>query len=241
VSEVLDRLAVAEAALADVRRLLEGVSTPPSTPPEPTTDGLSNPAAFFNAVRSGKALGPTLTQDEVAGCEAILKACGGFPVAWAAYCLATPAVETAFTMQPIKERGGSGYFTRMYDITGDRPAKARELGNLTPGDGPRFCGRGYVQLTGRANYAKAGAALGVPLEADPDLALNPDIAAQIMRRGMQEGWFTSKSLSTYLPRRADIHQFTNARRIINGQDRAIEIAGYALEFQSALIAGGWPT
>lgn len=244
-SEVLDRLKVAEDALADVRRLLESapeLNTSPepvkeATPPltRPTYD----PAAFFNAVRNSKALGPSLTTDEVTGCEAILAACAGFPASWAAYCLATSVVETAGTMQPIKEMGGQAYFRRMYDIEGERPAKAKELGNLTPGDGARYCGRGYVQLTGKANYAKAEAALGVPLVADPDLALNPEIAAKIMRRGMQEAWFTGKSLSTYLPEVADIHQFSNSRRIINGLDRAVEIAGYALEFQSALRAAGW--
>lgn len=244
-SEVLDRLRVAEAALADVRRLLEAAKAEPAPPPPSRGPGLDDasslfdPAAFFNAIRSSKALGPSLTSGEVTGCEAILAACAGFPASWAAYALATAVVETAGTMQPIKEMGGAAYFRRMYDIEGERPAKAKELGNLTPGDGARYCGRGYVQLTGRANYAKAEAALGVPLVADPDLALGADTAAKIMRRGMQEGWFTGKSLSSYLPATADIHQFTNARRIINGQDRAIEIAGYALEFQAALAAGGW--
>lgn len=246
-SEVLDRLRAAEdglraaeLALADVRRLLTAEPSPAPPIPAPTgARGLADPAAFFAAVRASKALGPSLTTGEVAGCEAILAACAGFPASWAAYALATAVVETAGTMQPIKEMGGAGYFRRMYDIEGERPAKARELGNLTPGDGARFCGRGYVQLTGRANYAKAEAALGVPLVDDPDLALGADIAAKIMRRGMQEAWFTGKSLSTYLPATADIHQFANARRIINGQDRAIEIAGYALEFQAALKAGGW--
>lgn len=228
-------------ALARLRAVLEKEIAPPELPRGDVgaMPGQFNPAAFFTAIRSSKALGPSLTSDEVSGCEAILAACAGFPASWAAYALATAVVETASTMQPIKEMGGTAYFRRMYDIEGARPAKARELGNLTPGDGARYCGRGYVQLTGRANYAKAEAALGVPLVADPDLALKADVAATIMRRGMQEGWFTGKSLSSYLPAEADIHNFTNARRIINGQDRAIEIAGYALEFQSALKAGGW--
>lgn len=252
----LDYLAAAEDALRRLRDVLEGggqtapfgaVGNPiaeqdqPVTPPAGAVVNrdLRDPAAFFDAVRASKALGPTLTQDEVSGCEAICAACEGLPVAWAAYALATAVVETAGTMQPIKEIGGTAYFTRRYDITGERPDKARELGNLQPGDGAKFCGRGYVQMTGRANYARAEAELGVPLTSDPDLAMQPDVAAKIMRRGMQEGWFTGKSLATYLPATADIHQFTNARRIINGQDRAVEIAGYALEFQSALRAGGW--
>lgn len=220
--------------------LLNTFAEPVKEKPEVLTGGaLTDPATFFNAVRSSRALGPSLTTDEVSGCEAILSACAGFPASWAAYCLATAVVETAGTMQPIKEYGGAAYYRRLYDIEGERPDKATQLGNLTPGDGARYCGRGYVQLTGRANYAKAEAALGVPLIADPDLALNADIAAKIMRRGMQEGWFTGKSLSTYLPAPADIHNFTNARRIINGQDRAVEIGGYALEMQAALQAAGW--
>lgn len=245
VAAVLADLDEAEHALAKARAKLAALSAPEPAPvdprpPAPAAGGLANPPAFFDAVRAGRALGPSLTTDEVSGCEAILAACEGFPPAWAAYALATAVVEVNGTMQPIHEMGGSAYFRRMYDIEGERPAKARELGNNTPGDGARYHGRGYVQLTGRANYAKAESALGVPLVAEPDRALEPAIAAQIMRRGMQEGWFTGKSLSSFLPRVADIHQFTNARRIINGQDRAVEIAGYALEFQAALTAGGWP-
>lgn len=245
-SEVLDRLKVAEDALADVRRLLGAqlASNPGELPDHVPAAGnmvagLQDPAAFFAAIRASKALGPALSPGEVAGCEAILAACGGFPPAWVAYCLATAVVETASTMQPVKEYGGPAYFRRMYDIEGERPAKARELGNLTPGDGARYCGRGYVQITGRANYAKAAGALGVDFVADPDLVLQAEYAAVIMRRGMKEGWFTGKRLETYLPAAADLTHFTNARRIINGQDRAAEIAGFAMEFQSALRAGGW--
>lgn len=244
-SEVLDRLKVAEDALADVRRLLEAGSERPTPPPikPPSAHAeaakLTAPAAFFNAVRASKALGPTLSPDEVSGCEAICKACEGFPIAWTAYALATAVVETAGTMQPIPEMGGTAYFTRRYDITGERPDKARELGNLSPGDGAKYRGRGYVQMTGRANYERAATKLGLPLVLDPDIALQPDIAARIMRQGMLEGWFTGKKLETYLPAEASREQFKNARRIINGQDRADEIAGYAMEFQSALRAGGW--
>lgn len=231
-----------EASAARLRALAANDDAAPAivAPPAPArSEGLANPTAFFDAVRAGKALGPSLTPGEVSGCEAILAACAGFPVSWVAYCLATPIVETNGTMQPIKEFGGAAYFTRRYDIDGERPDKARELGNLNPGDGARYCGRGYVQMTGKANYARAERELGVPLVADPDLALGAGVAARIMRRGMQEGWFTGKSLSTYLPAVADIHQFTNARRIVNGQDRAVEIAGHALHFQGALQQGGW--
>jgi predicted chitinase len=55
-----------------------------------------------------------------------------------------------------------------------------DLGNTQPGDGPRFKGRGYIQLTGRANYREYGEKLGIPLEQNPDLALKPDVAAKIL-------------------------------------------------------------
>lgn len=193
-------------------------------------------AAFFAAARAG-VLGPTLSQDEVDGCNAILDAADGLPISWAAYMLATAFHETAHTLRPIHERGGAAYFMRRYDITGENPALARRLGNTAPGDGARYAGRGYVQLTGRANYARAARETGQPLEQNPDLALQPAIAAEIMRRGMVEGWFTSKKLADFLPSAGG---FVQARRIINGLDRADLIAGYARSFQDALVAGEWP-
>jgi len=141
--------------------------------------------------------------------------------------------ETAHTMLPIIEYGGAAYFTRMYDPAGLRPAVAMQLGNTEVGDGCRFCGRGYVQLTGRANYARAG------LAEDPDRALDPAVAAEVLERGMREGWF-GRRLMDVLPLggRATRKQFIAARRVVNGQDRAALIADYALRFQDALIAGG---
>lgn len=54
-----------------------------------------------------------------------------------------------------------------------------DLGNVLPGDGPLFKGRGYLQLTGRANYRSYGALLGIDLEGSPDLALDPNVAARV--------------------------------------------------------------
>jgi hypothetical protein len=56
----------------------------------------------------------------------------------------------------------------------------KDLGNVRRGDGARYHGRGYIQLTGRANYRTYGRKLGVPLEAQPDLALQPDVAAGVL-------------------------------------------------------------
>jgi len=193
-------------------------------------------AQFFDRARKGRLLGPTLTQSEVDGCTAILVALEGLPLAHIAYGLATAYHETAHTMLPIKENGGPAYFFRMYDPHGNRPDVARRLGNTEPGDGCRYAGRGYVQLTGRANYQRAQDALGQPLVSNPDLAMDPTIAAKVMRQGMKAGWFTGKTFASYLPATgaATMAQFMSARRIINGADRCADIAAYAAEFQDYL-------
>lgn len=201
---------------------------------------LASPRLFFDQMRSGL-LGPDLSANEVNGCNAILSAMGGCPLSYTAYALATAYHETASTMQPIREYGGPTYFTRMYDVTGARPQKAAAMGNTSPGDGPKYCGRGYVQLTWKNNYKLAGDKLGVDLVANPDKAMEPSIAAKIMRQGMTDGWFTGRKFSSYLPFSglAVRPQFIEARRIINGTDKASQIADHAVAFQRALDAGGW--
>ena len=201
---------------------------------------LMRPAKFFEALRKGR-LGPTLSQEEVDGCNAILDACADLPLAYVAYALATAFHETAHTMEPVRERGGDRYLFRLYDPQGLRPKKAADLGNIYPGDGVRYCGRGYPQTTGRRNYRIMGQELGLPLEDEPDLMLKSDVAARAMRVGMEKGIFTGRSFRTFLPADglATEHQFTQARPIINGYDDAELIAGYAMDFQDALVAGAW--
>jgi predicted chitinase/5'(3')-deoxyribonucleotidase len=77
----------------------------------------------------------------------------------------------------MKEIGGSLDF-RKYDPK-YAPKKAKQLGNKQVGDGAKYKGRGYIQLTGRDNYKKAGAALGLPLEAKPELVEKPEVAAKV--------------------------------------------------------------
>ncbi len=186
---------------------------------------LKRPADFYNQVR--KRFG-ALNQAQVDGFTVLLDAMRGWPQSWVAYGLATAWHETAMTMQPVKEYGGAAYYKRMYDIEGERPAKARELGNTAPGDGARYAGRGYVQLTGKANYAKYGIA------DTPDDAMRADVAARILVDGMSRGTFTGKALKDYLP-----GDYVNARRIINGTDKAGAIATHAQAFEFALKEGAW--
>ena len=200
---------------------------------------------FYDRCRSGLLSdGGKLDQGEFEGLAATLAYCEyrGLRVADVAYILATDFHETAGTMQPIEEYGGNAYFFRMYDPQGSRPTLAKRNGNVNPGDGVKYRGRGKVQITWRGNYARVGRLLGLDLEGNPDLALHLNIAVRIEVDGMINGWFTGRKLSDYLPRRgkASRENFRRARPIINGTDKAALIAGYAVEFQDYLIATGWP-
>jgi len=148
-----------------------------------------------------------------------------------AYALATFDWETAHTFHPIYEMGQPSYFSK-YDA--GTPIGER-LGNTQPGDGFLFRGRGYVQLTGRANYQRIGQLLSVDLVGNPDLALQPPVAYRIAANGMRLGWFTGHRLSQYMPT-GGAPDYVNARRIINGLDRAADIAAIAQNLQQVLTA-----
>jgi putative chitinase len=153
---------------------------------------------------------------------------------WLAYMLATVFHETAYTMQPIKEYGSNQYFINRY-WKNEKIRKA--LGNLSEQDAVDFCGRGYVQITGRANYKKMTKILGVDLVGNPLLAMQPDIAVKIMFEGMTTGKsfvgdFTGKHLGNYFNKTTC--DWVNARRIINGVDKANAIAKYAQTFYRSL-------
>ena len=177
---------------------------------------------FFESVR-GLFKG-RLVQLQVDGLNSLLDAANGCRINETAYMLATAYHETAATMQPIEEYGkGRG---RDY---GKRLKMSRQPYSSSL---PIYYGRGYVQLTWYENYDKAGRLLKLDLLRQPELALQADVAAKIMREGMIEGWFTGKKLSDYVGlRTAD---YVGARRIINGTDKANLIADFAVTFELAL-------
>ncbi len=147
-----------------------------------------------------------------------------------AYALATFNWETARTFLPIHEFGSTAYFNKRY---GPQTKVGKTLGNTKAGDGALFHGRGFVQLTGRTNYGKAAKLTGVPLLTEPDRALEPDLAYDIAVQGMKDGWFTGKKLDNFIKDGSPPDYF-NARKIINGLDKADRIAQLARQFEEIL-------
>lgn len=114
-----------------------------------------------------------------------------------------------FLAQVAHESGGFYYLT---EIWGPTPAQARyegrlDLGNTQTGDGYRYRGRGFIQLTGRDNYRRIGKKLGIDLEGRPELASQVDIAARVA------GYFWQSHDCNQL---ADAGDFMAITRTING-------------------------
>lgn len=136
-----------------------------------------------------------------------------------AYVMATAYWETARTVKPVKEA---------YWVKGAEKWRKENL-RYYP-----WYGRGYVQLTWEANYIKAGKKLGMDLTTNPDAVMEPNVSAKILVLGSLEGWFTGKKLGDYINKsRAD---YKGARRIINGTDRAADIAEIAKDYEKAIAA-----
>lgn len=143
----------------------------------------------------------------------------GLTTSQTAYVMATAWWETAHTMKPVEE----AFWVKNPD------AWRRKNLRYYP-----WHGRGYVQITWQGNYVKAGKKLDRDLTTDPDAVMIPKIAAEILVLGSLEGWFTGKKLGDYI--NGTKRDFIQARRIINGTDKAKEIAKVADAYEVALLS-----
>lgn len=108
----------------------------------------------------------------------------------------------------------------------------KDLENTRPGDGRRFKGRGFVQITGRRNYTIWSKRLGIDLISHPEKAAIPDIAAIILVQGMRDSSFTGVGLSDFIV--GSRRDFFKARRIVNALDRTDDIKDIAEEYFKAI-------
>ena len=179
-----------------------------------------NRAFFFLQVR-GALFGGSLKQSQTDGLSAILDEWerGGSKRddRWLAYMLATAHHETDRTIRPIREYGRG---------------KGKKYGVADPATGQIYYGRGFVQLTWKYNYEAMSKIVGMDLVKNPDLALELPVATQILFAGMQRGTFTTRKLDGYF--NATTEDWRNARRIINGLDKADLIADYGRRYYAAI-------
>lgn len=131
-----------------------------------------------------------------------------------AYVLATVEHETGGTFKPVTE----AYWLK----NPDKYLKEHH------GDYYPYYGRGFVQLTWDYNYKKYGEILNIDLLNNPSLALNPNVALFILVHGFKHGTFTGKKLTDYI--NTDKCDFVNARKCINGLDKAKHIARLAKKY-----------
>lgn len=148
---------------------------------------------------------------------------------WLAYMLATVYHETDKTFKPIEEYGkgkGKKYGSKI-KLNGKPYSKPDHI----------YYGRGLVQLTWYENYELLGRLLKVDLLNNPNLALDPTISIQILFEGMTKSYsnigdFTGKSLEIYF--NSKIEDPINARKIINGLDKAKLISDHYYKFKTCL-------
>ena len=199
--------------------------------------------AFFTRVRHDL-FGGRLNQGQVDGMSAIrsgwesrvAEGCEEHHGHQLAYVLATAFHETAATMQPVRETLAETDEAAILRLdrafAGGRLASVRRPYWRLDKGGRCWLGRGLVQLTHKRNYETMGRLTGIDLVADPCRAMEMDVAVAILIEGMRRGSFTGKRLDDYFsPTRCD---WTGARRIINGTDRAEKVGGYGRVFATAL-------
>jgi len=191
-------------------------NAPVPTPPTAAPSARPDRRAFFDAVRAS-VFGGRIVQGQVEGCEHILDywndTTPAGDIRHLGYILATTVWETGHTMQPIEEYGrGAG---RFYGST-------------------EFYGRGLVQLTLEGNYQTMSSVAGCDLVKHPEKALEWPIALKLLFTGMGRGMFTGKKLSDYFG--PGIDDPVGARAVVNGHDRADEVAAIYRSFLAALQA-----
>lgn len=205
---------------------------------------------FFDTIRRTLFDG-SLTQPQVDGIKGLLK---GFDLVGdkdqdtLAYGLATAFHETGRRMVPVREgfaktdAGARAAVAKLARKRGPKSAVARYAQPVGP-YGHVYYGRGHVQLTWMNGYRDSSADAGTDLVANPDAMLDPVISARVLFRGLMDGRWNGQGKGVGAYEGADDHlsdaEAADARRTINGKDKALEIARYHRRFYDALDLAGW--
>ncbi len=184
-----------------------------------------NLAKFYDHIRPHV----NLTTANVSGFDKVLNYAlrRGTPLNFLAYVLATAFWETAQTMQPVKEAYWKNEAWRKANL------------RYYP-----WYGRGLIQTTWERNYVAIAVAMGLPSDTftkNPDLLLIMEYAIPALFVGMEKGIYTGKDLDDYIDGidesdEEDLREYKNARRIVNGTDKAETIGKLSLLFEAALKA-----
>ncbi|TVQ30474.1 MAG: peptidoglycan-binding protein [Geminicoccaceae bacterium] len=225
------------------RRLAVGAQVLIPTPTEGPAAAATPAPPLDDLVAELVALTPAWSRGHARQAIPVLVSCclanGVTKPAHIGYVLATAEHETNFG-RLMEEKWVNSDEQRRYE---------GRFGNDRPGDGKRYKGRGYVQITFKANYAKFQDVVpGIDLVAEPERAAEPDIAATITVIGMRDGRFTRHKLSDHL---GEVDgDFVQARRIVNADlertdawdetrtPRGQRIAARARAF-TAVLHGQW--
>jgi hypothetical protein len=194
--------------------------------------------SFFDAVRVSL-FDSVLNRHQVKGLTAILDRAAvaeAIDDRWLAYMLATAHHETGRTMQPVRETFAASderaiaLLENAFD-NGRLPSVSVPYWRRDA-EGKSWLGRGLVQLTHPVNYEKMALATGIDLVSRPERAMEMAVAVDILFIGMETGAFTSRRLGQYFS--VSKEDWTGARRIINGRDRAELVAGYGRRYLAGI-------
>jgi len=128
----------------------------------------------------------------------------------------------AFLAQCSHESGGFNHLSEIWGPSAAQRAYDGKMGNSRPGDGYRYRGRGYIQLTGKDNYTAASRGLGLDLVKNPDQAATPDIGAKT------SVWFWKTNVQSNISNWDNVTAIT---KIVNGgynglEDREMRYAAF---------------
>lgn len=207
-----------------------------------------NRAAFYAELRKRNSglFGTSLSQRQVDGIEGLLDAfaeVGDGKADTLGYGLGTVYHETGRRMVPVREgfaKSDAVARKAVQKLAARRGPNSNvaKYAQPQPPYGHVYYGRGHVQLTWIDNYRTSSKDASIDLVKHPDAMLDPKISARVLFRGLLDGRWNGrrKGLRYYLDR----GDWIGARRTVNVQDRAAEIAEYGKDFLRAIeAAGGW--